>query len=92
VTKIRCAYESDFFPEDDFDERSAYGLVHVRNLRAGAAEHTVSGYPIGDGRLEDVRDWAGPGAPPRPPNKRARLGAADTRAGSDDDAASDVDA
>jgi hypothetical protein len=62
VPKVRCVYEGDFFPTEDFEETARYGLVHGKNLRAGTPRHTTNGYLLHDAR-EDTRPmWVGPGS------------------------------
>ena len=64
MSRIRCVYEGEFFPPDDFEETAEHGLVHARNLRPGTPRHTRNGLPT---EADDVdasprtRTWIGPG-------------------------------
>jgi len=61
VSRVRCSYERDFFPAEDFDETTDFGLVHERNI-GGAPRHTVTGRMLPDTDFESSGGWVGPSA------------------------------
>jgi len=62
VSRVRCVYEGEFFPAEDFEETADYGMVHERNLEPGTPRHTKSGRLIYDDPADEPR-WIGPGGP-----------------------------
>jgi len=68
--KVRCEYESDLFPREDFEATATYGLVHTKNLEEGVPRHTKTGRVIDWGERPGVGQWVSPLPSPPPPDNR----------------------